>query len=275
MSRIAWHETGTKRFGTGSKNMVLYKMALTGEYMEGVAWNGLRGVEDSPEGGDETALWADDIKYGSLRSTEQYKGTIKAYQSPPEFDECDGEVSIGEGLTAGQQTRRGFGFSYVTTIGNDVSSLNFGEEINLVYGASCSPSSRTNDTINDSPDAGELSWEFTTTPTPFSYVDENGVTQYGETAHLKLKSYNTDTATKKKQVADLKAILYGSDEYSNKKYAVGEYVTHENKTYRCKTAIDSPSETFTPSSWDEIGVAGPALPSPTEVAAICSFTVSG
>lgn len=275
MSKLKWHETGSKEYRTGSKQMALFKMDESGNYLDGVAWNGLRGVEKSPEGGDETALWADDIKYGSLRSTEQFKGTIKAYQSPEEFDECDGEVEIGAGVTAGQQTRRGFAFAYINTIGNEVSGLAFGEELNIVYGASCSPSSKTNDTINDSPDAAELSWEFTTTPTPFEYTDEEGNLKEGETAHLTVTSRATDSAEKKTQYNDLKAILFGSNEFSeSNKYAVGAYVEHTNKLYRCKTAVSTPGA-WSDSSWVEIGAAGSRLPLPTEVATICSFAAKG
>ena len=197
-SALVWDDTGNKKFETGTKKGVLFVTNNNGTYGEGVAWNGLTAVTASSSGAEETALWADDIKYASMRSAEEFGATIEAYQCPPEFYACDGSADLIPGVTIGQQGRRSFGFSFVTTIGNDVSGTDYGYKIHLIYGASASPSERAYQTINDSPDAMTLSWEITTTPV--------NVTNHKPTAHLVIDSTLVDSA----KLTAFEAILYGS-----------------------------------------------------------------
>lgn len=164
MSKIVWDQTGERLYETGVKKGVLYPMATGGTYPKGVAWNGLTAVTESPSGAEATPLYADDIKYLTLMSVEEFGGTIEAYTYPKEFEECDGSAELTTGVTIGQQPRKSFGFSYVTTIGNDVDSNKHGYKLHLVYGALASPSEKAYSTINDSPEAITFSWEFTTTP---------------------------------------------------------------------------------------------------------------
>jgi hypothetical protein len=135
-------------------------------YATGVAWNGLTAVTESPEGAEETALYADDIKYLSMRSAEEFNFTIEAYTYPDEWMQCDGSadlVSGVPGVTVGQQKRRMFGFCYTSTVGNDTEGNDYGEKIHLIYSATASPSERSYETINDSPEAITFSWECNTT----------------------------------------------------------------------------------------------------------------
>ena len=164
MAHIKWDQTGEHLYETGVKQGVLYKQDSTGNYPLGVAWNGLTSVSESPDGGDANDFYADDIKYLTLRGVENYGGTIEAYTYPDEFAECDGTAELVAGVSLGQQPRKTFGFSYVTTIGNDTDLDNHGYKIHLVYGASASPSEKTYETINDSPEPINFSWEFTTVP---------------------------------------------------------------------------------------------------------------
>ena len=164
MSKIVWDQTGERLYETGVKKGVLYPMATGGTYPKGVAWNGLTAVTESPSGAEATPLYADDIKYLTLMSVEEFGGTIEAYTYPKEFEECDGSAELTTGVSIGQQPRKAFGFSYVTTIGNDVDSNKHGYKLHLVYGALASPSEKAYSTINDSPEAITFSWEFTTTP---------------------------------------------------------------------------------------------------------------
>ena len=203
---ITWDNTGEKKFETGNKKGVLYVMTDQGAYGDGVPWNGLTAVTLSNSGADETALWADDIKYASLRSAEEFGATIEAYQCPSEFYACDGTAEIETGVYLGQQGRRSFGFSYVTTIGNDVLGTGYGYKIHLIYNASANPSERSYQTINESPDAITLSWEITTTPVPVESFDGHTYTGYKHVAHLEIDSTKVD-ATK---LAAFEAILYGS-----------------------------------------------------------------
>lgn len=162
---LEWDKTGERLYELGVSRGVLYKQKADGTYDDGVAWNGLTAVTESPEGAEANDMWADNIKYGSIRSVETFKGTIEAYTCPDEFYECDGSAALVEGVYIGQQSRTPFGFSYVTKIGNDTANeADDGYKIHLVYGATASPSERNYETINDSPEAITFSWEFDTVP---------------------------------------------------------------------------------------------------------------
>jgi len=166
MPKIKWDETGKHFYETGISKGVLYTLdPVNNIYNKGVAWNGLTSVSESPEGADVSAIYADNIKYLNLISAEDYKGTIEAYTYPDEFAECDGSASLAniEGIMIGQQTRKKFGFCYTTKIGNDIND-DLGYKIHIVYNCLASPSERSYETINDSPEAITFSWEFSTTP---------------------------------------------------------------------------------------------------------------
>lgn len=197
--KLVWDQIGERLYETGVKKGVLFKMEGQGTYGAGVAWNGLTAVTESPSGAEPTALYADDIKYLELRSTEEFGGTIEAYTFPDEFAECDGSVNLAEGVTIHQQKRTPFGFSYVTTIGNDTEGVDHGYKIHLVYGATASPSEKSRATINDSPEAVTLSWEFTTTP-----VD---VERNKPTSHIEIDSTKVDAG----KLTELETMLYGSE----------------------------------------------------------------
>lgn len=199
MAKIVWDQTGERLYETGVKKGVLYVQGDGGAYPTGVAWNGLTAVTESPSGAEATALYADDTKYLTLMSVEEFGGTIEAYTYPKEFEACDGSAQLVEGITIGQQARSRFGFSYVTTIGNDTEMNKHGYKLHLVYGALASPSEKAYSTINDSPEAITFSWEFTTDP-----VNVDG---FEPTSCLVIDSTKVD-ATK---LAALEAKLYGSE----------------------------------------------------------------
>ena len=163
MSRLIWDAIGEKFYEMGTKMGVLYPMKEDGSYENGVAWNGLTAVTESPSGAEETKLYADDIKYASLRSAEEYDYTIEAYTYPEEWEPCDGSAQVATGVTIGQQQRKGFGFSWVTTVGNDVSD-EVGKKIHIAWNSTASPSEKSYASINDSPDAITFSWECSTSP---------------------------------------------------------------------------------------------------------------
>lgn len=163
MPKIVWDEAGKRFYETGVKNGVLYVME-DGAYTNGVAWNGLTAVTESPSGAEATPLYADDIKYLSLTSAEEFGGTIEAYTYPDEFKACNGEAELTTGVTIGQQPRKAFGFCYRTVLGNDTMENEYGYKLHLVYGAKAAVSEKAYATINDSPEAITFSWEFTTTP---------------------------------------------------------------------------------------------------------------
>lgn len=204
MAKLVWDQTGSRFYETGTDHGVLYPMLdtvsdPTKPYGNGVAWNGLTAVNESPSGAEPTALWADNIKYLNLMSAEEFAATIEAYTYPEEFEACDGSREIATGATIGQQPRKMFGFSYRTLVGNDQKSNDYGYKIHLIYGCLASPSAKNYQTVNDSPEAITFSWEVSTTP-----VD---VTGFKPTATLVVDSTKTNAA----KLSALEAILYGGD----------------------------------------------------------------
>ena len=166
MARLIWDEVGQRFFETGVKNGVLYVQDNDGSYKNGVVWNGLTAVTESPSGAEETPLYADDVKYLTLRSAEEFGATVEAYTYPEEFEQCDGSASIAEGITIGQQARRAFGLCYRTSVGNDIQGQNFSYKLHLIYGCTVAPSEKSYSTINDNPEAITFSWELSTVPVP-------------------------------------------------------------------------------------------------------------
>ena len=198
MSRLKWDQTGERFYETGVKNGVLY-IPTGGAYTKGVAWNGLTAVTESPSGAEATPLYADDIKYLNLMSTEEFGATIEAYTYPDEFAECDGSAELATGVYIGQQPRKTFGLCYKTTLGNDEDGNSYGYKLHLIYGAKAAPTEKAYATINDSPEAITFSWELTTTPVP--------VKNAKPTAQLTIDSTKVDPG----KLAALEDILYGKD----------------------------------------------------------------
>ena len=163
---LVWDQVGQKIYETGVSNGVLFvaDSAAASGYADGVAWNGLVNVTESPSGAEATAIYADNIKYLSLMSAEEFGCSVEAYTYPTEFEACDGSASLGDGVTIGQQPRKKFALVYKTLVGNDVDGQAHGYKLHLVYGCSAAPSERAYGTVNDSPEAITFSWEITTDP---------------------------------------------------------------------------------------------------------------
>ena len=196
MAKIEWDKTGERLYETGVKNGVLY-VQEAGAYPKGVAWNGLTAVTESPSGAEATPLYADDIKYLNLLSTEEFGATIEAYTYPDEFAACDGSAALADGVMIGQQARKTFGLCYRTTIGNDTEGNDHGYKLHIIYGALAAPSEKAYATINDSPEAITFSWEVTTTPV--------NVTGAKPTASITIDSTKADPT----KLAALEKKLYG------------------------------------------------------------------
>jgi len=199
MAKLKWGEIGNHLYETGVKQGVLYPQ-VDGAYPAGVAWDGLSAVTESPSGAEATPVYADDTKYLNLLSVEEFGATIEAYMYPPEFEACQGNEEIGEGITIGQQAHQAFGMCYKTTIGNDTKGNAYGYKLHLIYGATAAPSERNYQTINDSPEPMAMSWELTTTPV--------AVTGKAPTASLTIDS----TKVKPTVLEALEAALYGTDD---------------------------------------------------------------
>lgn len=274
MSKLEWDQSGERFYETGVDRGVLYPYATVQGVTApgaGIAWNGLSSVSESPEGAEATSIYADNIKYLSLRSVEDFKGTIEAYTYPEEWEECDGSKQAATGLFISQQARKTFGLSYRTKIGNDVDGDEKGYKLHLVYGGTASPSEKQYTTVNDSPEAVTFSWEFETVPVT--------IPGYKASARLTVDS----TKANEDCLAQLEAVLYGVDTADAPTYAVstayskGTVVKKTEGTtttyYMAKVAIPATEASWTASHWLALDSAGPRLPLPSEVITILTPAV--
>lgn len=204
--QIVWDKTSERLYRTGVDRVVLFPQTTGGAYGQGVGWNGVTKISESPDGGDTTTIYANNNIYLNLVAKENFKGSITAYTYPKEWEACDGSASViasgatpVQGLRITGQSRTPFGLAYRTLIGNDTAGTDHGYEIHLVYNATAGVSSQDYQTVNDSPEALELSWDFSTLP-----VDVPGAKP---SAHLVISSLTAD-ATKLRQ---LETKLYGSE----------------------------------------------------------------
>lgn len=218
---LEWDKVGERTYETGVDRGVLYPQ-VSGAYPEGVAWNGLTSVSESPSGAESTALYADNMKYLNLKSAEEFGATIECYTYPKEWKKCDGREELAAGVTIGQQTRQNFGFCYRTKKGNDTEGEDYGYILHLIYGCSASPSEKSYETINDSPDAITFSYEITTTP-----INVEG---HKPTAIITIDSTEVDAD----KLKALEEILYGT-----------AAVTGETPTAEVKARLPLPDEIVT------------------------------
>ena len=198
MAVLTWDDSGKRIYETGVDHGVLYVMDTTGVYNDGVAWNGLVSVSESPSGAEANAIYADNIKYLNIISTEEFGATIEAYTYPDEFMLCDGSAALDDGVYIGQQARRNFGLVYRTRIGNDIVGDSAGYKLHIIYNATASPSEKAYQTVNDSPEAITFSWELTTTAVP--------VTGHRPTASVVIDSTKVDSA----HLTEIEESLFGS-----------------------------------------------------------------
>ena len=215
MSKLVWDADGTRQYETGTSNVALFVKDSTGKYGTGVAWNGVTAITESPSGAEESALYADDIKYASLRSTEELGYTIEAYTYPDEFGVCDGTDNIAEGVLIGQQKRMPFGIAYKTKIGND-NDADAGYKLHIYYNGIASPSEKSYASVNDSPDAISFSWEVTTTPV--------AVEGHKASSRIEIDSTKANSA----KLEALEAKLYGSTDSEPTLPSIDEIITMFN-----------------------------------------------
>ena len=266
MPRIEWDKVSERLYETGVKNAVLYPFNTTTKaYDNGVAWNGITGITETPSGAEATALYADNIKYLNLISTETFAATIQAYMYPDEFAILDGTAAVATGVTIGQQKRGTFGLSYRTELGNDTENNDYGYKLHIIYGGVATPSEKAYNTINESPEAITFSWTVNTTP-----VDVPG---FKPTATLTIDSTKVDE-TKLNELLD---ILYGTtgtisyeavaspegnpseNEYYERSVSAGSYVY----TLSTDTTVESGKTYY---SKVETGGTTPSLPLPDDIA---------
>lgn len=202
MSKMTWHGVGEREIEAGVSEVALFPMGTSG-YETGVAWNGVTAINENPSGADVTDLFADNIKYASMRAAEKFGFTIEAYTYPPEWAECDGSKEAEDGVFLGQQARKAFGLVYKSQVGDaEHPGMNKGFKLHIIYNSTASPSGRGYTTINENPDAISFSWEANSTPV--------AVTGYKPTCEITIDSTKLGTGGDAKLTALLETI-YGRD----------------------------------------------------------------
>lgn len=204
MSKLVWDVTGQREYNLGVSHGILFPIdGSTGNHETGVAWNGLTGVDENPDGADINDIWADNIKYATFQTPENTKGSITALMFPPEFYPCLGMVTPSDapGIAFSGQPHKGFSFVYRTELGTDTNE-NAGYVLHFVFNCKVQPSSKSHSTKNENPDPEEMSWDYSATP-----VNVTGVTGVTTVAAVEIKStlFTTD------QMTALENLIYGTD----------------------------------------------------------------
>lgn len=268
MPKMVWDQAGERTYETGVSECALYVAGSGATYQTGVPWNGLTGVTETPSGAEETALYANNSKYLSLRSAEEFGGTIEAYTYPDDWAQCDGSAMLVTGVHIGQQNRKSFGLAYKTVVGNDTEGEAHGYKLHLIYGASVSPSERAYATINDSPEAITFSWEFTTTPVA---IDSTIVgASFKKTSILTIDTTELTNGKDNAKLATLEGILYGTgaDAYVEATDVTSENFADKKANLFTKSGNEyssAASATYSSSTTYYYKNASPRLPLPEEV----------
>ncbi len=203
MGKMTWHGVGEREIEAGVSEVALFPMG-TSTYETGVAWNGVTAINENPSGADVTDLYADNIKYASMRSAEKFGFTIEAYTYPDEWAECDGSKEAVSGVFLGQQSRKAFGLVYKTQIGDEAHpGMDKGFKLHIIYNSTASPSGRGYTTINDNPDAISFSWEANSTPV--------SVTGHKATCEITIDSTKFTATAAAAALKNLLEIIYGRD----------------------------------------------------------------
>lgn len=231
MTQLTWDAVGERLFEAGVDRGVLYV-----EDLDGVPWNGLVGISESPSGGEVTPYYVDGVKYLNLVAQEEYEATIEAYTYPEEFAQCEGTNAIANGLFATHQDKKTFGLAYRTMVGNDVEGISLGYKIHLVYNATVAPASKNYKTVAETFDLDNFSWSIVAKAPSF--------TGYKPTAHFIIDSRTTPSEL----LAEISDILYGSDDSAPRLPSVAELIylfnEHQSMVFDAGYITDSFDITF-------------------------------
>lgn len=272
MAKIKYHEAGKKIYETGVYDGVLYPTNTDGSYGTGVGWQGLTSVQETPSGAESNPIYADNKKYLDIRSAEQFGATIQAYTFPKAFYECDGSAFMNLGndnvidfITIGQQSRKVFGMAYKTVVGNDVQMNDYSYKIHIIYGATASPSQREYQTVNESPEAIQFSWELTTTPIEIPNHKPSAIITLDVSQILTISDPD-EKAHWKGKVAELEGILWGTDpQYTlTSDVAVDEEKEYYKKEGNLYVIVAEPDVSEISTYYEKTGDAEPRLILPTE-----------
>lgn len=195
MTRLAWGNVGERVYEAGVDRGVLY---VAGS--DGVSWNGLVSITETPTGGDSQPFYLDGVKYLNSLSMSEFEATLQAFTYPDEFAQCDGTQSIGPGFLATNQRQKPFNLVYRSKVGNDVDGVDHAYKIHILYDVLASPTDHPNNTLSgDNHDPINFSWKLTAKP---SIVEG-----FTPTAHFILDSREVPDSI----LQDIENLLYGTD----------------------------------------------------------------
>ena len=164
---ITWDALGERQYEIGVDRGVFYSLDA-GAFTNGIAWNGLTGVDSENGGREGAALYSGGYKVGTEYSSEEYSGKIKCYLYPDEFEVYLGEKEVGPGVYFRQQDRDLFGFCYRSLVGNDTEGNDHGYKIHLIYNCLVTDLSCTRASISDNLDVPQVEISFETFPVEVS-----------------------------------------------------------------------------------------------------------
>ncbi len=193
MAELVWDQIGDRSYELGVSKGVLYQ-----ENRIGVPWNGLTSIEEANTNSVES-IYFDGVKFADIVTIGEYAATLRAFTYPDEFLYCEGVVEDQTGFYITNQMPGMFCLSYQTKIGDDVSGVDGGYKIHILYNLTAVPSNRSFETIGDSLDPIEFEWNITSIPEDIAY--------FHPTSHVIFDSTKIDPQMFK----DIESILYGSD----------------------------------------------------------------
>jgi hypothetical protein len=158
MARITWDKAGERFYETGVDHGVLYP-----KNAPGVPWNGLTSVEQAVAGGESEAYYFDGIKYYSNIANQDFQATLSAFTYPREFEACEGSIEMAQGLVFSNQSVRYFGLAWRTKIGTDQDG-DFAYRLHIVYNLTAEPTTKTHETVSDSPSPSNFQWTLDALP---------------------------------------------------------------------------------------------------------------
>lgn len=191
---LRWDKVLDRQIETGIDRGVLYL-----NDGRAVAWVGLTSVDET--GGDGAAeYYVDGRPFLFLPKPKEFKATIKAYTYPDAFSEIIGELEITDGMYLSSQMGDSFGLSYRTKIANPLRGIEAAYKIHLVYNATVVPSAKSYNTIGDSINPVDFSWDIQAIPVR--------VEGYRPTAHITIDTRHMDA----ERILEIETLLYGTSE---------------------------------------------------------------
>lgn len=212
MSKIVFDASDKRLYFTGVNHCALFLKKSDGSYDNGVAWDGISNATVTPDGGDANDIYADNIKYLSIPGAVNINASITAYNYPKEFNACLGlgAKTDAAGLLFAQQARTKFGIVYKSKIGS-AENEDYGYVLNILYNCLAAPSELSSDTVNESPEAGEFSFDISTVAVPESEMPSGMKPTSWVRIECKPGELLTTTGEPTTKLQTLLDTLYGKD----------------------------------------------------------------